>query len=54
MSAFTVTLPCEEWNFSDVPEDELRACLVWECARECSELILADKASELTEMAQVA
>lgn len=25
-----------EWNFDDVPDDELAACCLWEYARECS------------------
>ena len=34
-----------EWDFSEkrVPNEELRACLIWECCRECGELISVDE-----------
>ncbi|HEX7261254.1 MAG TPA: hypothetical protein VF258_05520, partial [Luteolibacter sp.] len=40
-----------EWNFSEhiLPEEEVRACLIWECGRECREFFLAERVAELRE-----
>lgn len=44
----------EDWNFDEkvVPVDELRACLIWECTRECKDLAVAEWASDLIEQSQ--
>jgi hypothetical protein len=43
-----------EWNFSEhvLPEEEVRACLIWECGRECHEFFLAERVAELREQAK--
>lgn len=48
----TPLLSLEEWDFDKVPVDELRACLIWECARECSEFMMAEEVSEWSEIAK--
>lgn len=47
-------LSVEEWSFDEnaVPPHELRACLIWESARECNELFLAEWASDLSKRAE--
>lgn len=37
-----------DWNFCEhvLPDKEVRSCLIWECGRECNELLLAELASE--------
>ncbi|MFH1067461.1 MAG: hypothetical protein V1746_06135 [bacterium] len=35
---FKRELKREEWDFSKIPKRELRACLIWECAREWKDL----------------
>jgi hypothetical protein len=38
-----------EWNFSEhvLPDSEVRACLIWECGRECREFYKAEMVAEL-------
>ncbi|MGC4015105.1 MAG: hypothetical protein QM755_11405 [Luteolibacter sp.] len=47
------TIDESEWNFSEhvLPEEEVRACLIWECGRECREFFLAERVAELREQA---
>jgi hypothetical protein len=40
-----------DWNFEDVPDSEIRACLIWELGRECEDFFLAEFTAELREMA---
>lgn len=47
-----VLLQPQDWNFDAVPPEELRACLIWECARECNDLVLAEWVSDLRDLTQ--
>lgn len=41
-----------EWNFSELPDEEVRACLIWECGRESFDLCAAGWAEELESKTQ--
>lgn len=43
-----------EWDFgvNVLPESQIRACLIWECGRECKEFYKAEMVTELLEQAQ--